>query len=42
MKVDLTKEELDILTQLLAQVNVKIDQANVLLMLRDKLLNAKE
>jgi len=42
MKVDLTKQDIDLLIQLISQVNVKLDQAEILMRLRSKLIGAKE
>lgn len=40
MKIDLTKEEIQLNINLLNQVNVKLDQADILLKLRNKYILA--
>ena len=37
MKVDLTKQDIEILIQIISQVNCPIDQGQILLMIRNKL-----
>ena len=40
MKVELNKQDIEILIQLVSQVNCPIDQAQLLLMIRNKLQGA--
>ena len=42
MKIDMTKEEIEISINLLGQVSTKLDQAYLLLSLRDKYRQALE